>query len=47
MELNYSEIFAVFVNMLKTAIPIAIFLWLSNILINFFFKLAFPKRSDQ
>ena len=43
MELDYASIFIVFVDMLKTAIPIAIFLYLANILINFFFSLAFPK----
>lgn len=47
MDLNYTEIFSVFVNMIKTAIPIAVFLWLSNVLINFFFSLAFPKRSGR
>ncbi len=44
MLLNYNEIFALFVDMCKTAIPIAIFLYLLNIVITLFFSLAFPKR---
>ena len=47
MDLNYTEIFNIFISMLQTAIPIAIFLWLTNILINFFFTLAFPERSQR
>ena len=47
MDLNYAEIFEVFVDMIKTGLPIAVFLWLANILINFFFSLAFPKRSGR
>lgn len=47
MELNYIDIFNVFVDLLKTAIPVAIFLWLANIMINFFFSLAFPKRGGR
>ena len=44
MELNYSEIFAVFVDLVKTAIPIALFLYLLDIMFFVFFSLAFPKR---
>ena len=44
MDLNYSIIFAVFVDMLKTAIPIAIFLYLLDMMLTFFFSFAFPKR---
>ena len=47
MELNYTEIFAIFIDMIKTGLPIAIFLWLANILIRFFFSLAFPNRSGR
>lgn len=43
MTLDYSLIFSVFADMSKTAIPIAIFLYLLNIMINFFFDTAFPK----
>lgn len=43
MSLDYSSIFIVFADLCKTAIPIAIFLYLLNILINFFFDTAFPK----
>lgn len=45
MDLNYTEIFNVFVDLIKTAMPISIFLYLANIMINFFFSLAFPKFS--
>lgn len=44
MELNYVEVFNVFIDLIKTAMPIAIFLYLANILITFFFSLAFPKH---
>lgn len=44
MELNYVPIFAVFVDLCKTAIPIAIFLFLLDIMIEFFFSMAFPKH---
>ena len=44
MELDYIAIFNVFVDLIKTAMPIAIFLYLANILITFFFSLAFPKH---
>lgn len=43
MNLDYFLIFSVFADLCKTAIPIAIFLQLLNILINFFFDTAFPK----
>ena len=45
MELNYAQIFNIFADILKTATPISIFLYLANIMINFFFSLAFPKFS--
>lgn len=44
MVLDYSPIFALFVDMCKAAMPIAIFLYLLNIVITLFFSLAFPKR---
>ncbi len=44
MELDYVAIFNVFVDLIKTAMPIAVFLYLANILITFFFSLAFPKH---
>ncbi len=44
MILDYSSIFALFVDMCKVAMPIAIFLYLLNIIITLFFSLAFPKR---
>lgn len=47
MDLNYNLIFSIFVDLMKTAIPIAIFLWLTNVIIQFFFSLAFPKRSGR
>lgn len=43
MELDYVSIFKCFTSLLTTAIPISIFLYLADILINFFFSLAFPK----
>lgn len=43
MDLDYATIFLVFADLCKTAIPIAIFLYLLNIMINFFFDTAFPK----
>lgn len=49
MELDYMQIFSVFVDLIKKAMPISIFLYLANIMINFFFSLAFPKffRGDR
>lgn len=44
MSLDYSSIFKVFVDLCTTAVPIAIFLYLLDILLNFFFSFAFPKR---
>ena len=38
MILDYSSIFALFVDMCKTAMPIAIFLYLLNIVITLFFR---------
>lgn len=45
MELDYMQIFSTFVDLIKTAMPISVFLYLVNIMINFFFSLAFPKFS--
>lgn len=47
MSLDYSSIFAVFVDLCETAIPIAIFLYLLNIIITLFFSLAFPKHFNK
>ena len=47
MTLDYSSIFAVFVDMCKTAIPIAMFLNLLIIVITLFFSLAFPKHFSR
>lgn len=47
MSLDYSSIFLVFVDMCKTAIPIAVFLYLLDICINLFFSLAFPRRFSR
>lgn len=47
MVLDYSSIFAVFVDLCKSAMPIAIFLYLVNIVITLFFSLAFPKHFDK
>jgi len=44
MELDYSEIFSCFVGLLTKATPIAIFLYLSDIAIGMFLKIAFPKH---
>ncbi len=44
MSLDYSSIFKVFVDLCTTAVPISIFLYLLDILLNFFFSFAFPKR---
>lgn len=44
IDLDYSGIFNVYVSMLTTAIPIAIFLFLLDFLLNFFFSFAFPKK---
>lgn len=44
MQLDYSSIFTVFVDMCKTAVPVAIFIYLLDIMLNFFFSFAFPKR---
>lgn len=44
MSLDYPSIFKVFVDLIVTAIPISIFLYLLDIMINFFFSMAFPKR---
>jgi len=47
MVLNYSLIFAAFVDLIKAAIPISIFLYLLNIGITLFFSLAFPKHFNK
>ena len=49
MELDYASIFLVFIDLIKTAMPISVFLYLTTIAINFFFSLAFPKfwRGDK
>ena len=47
MNLDYVSIFAVFVDLCKAAMPIAIFLYLLNIGITLFFSLAFPKRFNK
>lgn len=47
MELDYTSILSIFGSMITSAIPIAIFLWLADLLINFFFSLAFPKRFNK
>lgn len=44
MDLDYASIFKVFVDLIVKAIPISIFLYLLDIMINFFFSMAFPKR---
>jgi len=44
MELDYVSIFQVFVDLVKTATPVAIFLYLFDIMVNFFLSLAFPKH---
>lgn len=47
MDLDYSSIFTVFVNLATKAIPISIFLYLLDIMLNFFFSFAFPKRFSK
>lgn len=47
MNLDYSSIFSVFVDLCKVATPIAVFLYLLNIAITFFFSLAFPKHFSR
>jgi len=47
MQLDYLSIFNVFVDLCKTAIPIAIFLYLLEIMITFFFSMAFPKHFNR
>ena len=44
MELDYSKIFSVFVDLVKTGIPVAVFLYLLDVMLTFFFSMAFPKR---
>lgn len=41
--LNYESIFSAFGSLISTALPIAIFLFLVDVALNFFFSLAFPK----
>lgn len=47
MNLDYNSIFAVFVDLLKAAIPISFFLYLLDIMLNFFFSMAFPKHFSR
>lgn len=47
MPLDYSSIFAVFVDLCKTALPISIFIHLLLICVNLFFSLAFPKHFNK
>jgi len=47
MELDYTSIFKVFVDLIKTGTPVAIFLFLLDIMLNFFFSLAFPKHFSR
>ena len=44
MELDYTQIFAVFVDIVSKAAPVGIFLYLLDIVLYLFFSLAFPKR---
>ena len=48
MELDYANIFACFVDLIKKAMPVSILLYFLDIMINFFFSLAFPRirRND-
>ena len=48
MELDYTKIFACVVDLIKGAMPVSILLYFLDIMINFFFSLAFPKirRND-
>jgi len=43
--MDYTAIFNIFVDLIQKAMPIGIFLWLVNIVINFFLSLAFPSSS--
>ncbi len=47
MELDYSQIFNIFVSLAKTGIPISVFLYLLETMIIFFFNLAFPKLNRK
>lgn len=47
MELDYTSILACFVDIIKAAFPISLFLVLSDILIDFFFSHAFPRFSRR
>ena len=44
MELDYSNIFNVFVDIISKAAPVGIFMYLLDVLLYIFFSLAFPKR---
>ena len=44
MILDYSQIFNAFTDLIIKAVPIALFLYLADIVINLFFSLAFPKH---
>lgn len=43
--MDYTSVFTVFVELIQKAVPLGIFFWLVNIIINLFFSLAFPKTS--
>lgn len=47
MELDYSGIFSCFVDLMKAAIPVSCLFYFSDIMINFFLNLAFPKMSRR
>ncbi|MBP3255549.1 MAG: hypothetical protein J6M60_03570 [Clostridia bacterium] len=44
MDLDYTSIFSVLTDLIKCAIPIAVFLYLVDVMFFVFFSLAFPKR---
>lgn len=44
---DYTSIFKVFVDLCTTAMPISIFLFLLDIMLNFFFSMAFPKHFSR
>lgn len=48
MELDYTKIFACFVDLIKGAMPVSIFLYFLDIMVDLFFRLAFPRirRND-
>ena len=48
MELDYTKIFACVVDLIKGAMPVSIFLYFLDIMVDLFFRLAFPRirRND-